>query len=184
MYKYKASMKIFSGAAGLSFAIALALFFPGAEAKPRIGQLPKDSIANRQLRTLDGRQYSLARLRGKIVVLDFFAVWCGHSREHIPTMTKLRGADREDALQIIGLAVKDRESTAERVKKFLQDMKITYPVGMISDPDFSGYVESKDVAVPQTLIYARDGRLVAHFSGHDDKIAADITATINRELAK
>jgi thiol-disulfide isomerase/thioredoxin len=177
-------MKIFSAAARLGFALALALFFPSVEAKPKVGQLPKESAANRQLRTLDGQQFSLAKLRGKVVVLDFFAVWCGHSREHIPTMTKLREAERDGALQIIGLAVKDRESPAERVKKFLQDLKITYPVGMISDPDFADYVESKDVGVPQTLIYGRDGRLAAYFSGHDDKIAAEIAATINRELVK
>jgi thiol-disulfide isomerase/thioredoxin len=123
-------------------------------------------------------------LRGKVVVLDFFAVWCGHSREHIPTMTKIRGAGPGDALQVIGLAVKDRESTDARVKKFIQDLNITYPVGMVTDPDFSDYVQSKDIGVPQTLVYARDGRLAAHFSGHDDRIAAEIAATISRELAK
>jgi len=180
----KATMTIYSRAARLCFAVSLALWISGAEAKPKIGKLPKESTANRQLRTLDGRQFSLAQLRGKVVVLDFFAVWCGHSREHIPTMTKLGGGRREDGLQIIGLAVKDRESTDERVKKFIRDLKIPYPVGMISDPNFSDYIESKDVGVPQTLVYARDGRLVAHFSGHDDRIAAEIAATINRELGR
>src|SRR5262245_61882039 len=177
-------MKIFYTAARLSFAILIALFITSAEASQKTGKLPKESTANRQLRTLDGRQFSLAQLRGKVVVLDFFAVWCGHSREHIPTMAKLGGGRREGGLQIIGLAVKDRESTDERVKKFIQDLKIPYPVGTISDPNFSDYIESKDVGVPQTLVYARDGRLVAHFSGHDDRIAAEITATINRELGR
>ncbi|MGE0131370.1 MAG: TlpA disulfide reductase family protein [Blastocatellales bacterium] len=174
----------FSIAAGLSFAISLALSFSNTEAKPKIGKLPKESVANHQLRMLDGRQFSLAGLRGKVVVLDFFAIWCGHSRHHIPTMLKFGDAEKEGVLQIIGLAIKDSESTEDRVKKFIQEMKITYPVGMISDPEFSDYVTSKDVSVPQTLIYARDGRLAAHFSGHDDKIAADIAATINRELVK
>src|SRR5215475_710426 len=180
----KGQIKIFSTAARLSFAVSLALFISSAEANQKIGKLPKESTANRQIRTLDGRQFSLAGLRGKVVVLDFFAVWCGHSREHIPTVTKIKGAEREGVLQVIGLAVKDRESTDERVKKFIREFNITYPVGMISDPDFSDYVQSKDVGVPQTLVYGRDGRLVAHFSGHDDRIAAEITATINRELAK
>lgn len=170
--------------AGLSFATLLALSFSTTEAKPKIGQLPKESVANHQLRTLDGQQFSLAGLRGKVVVLDFFAVWCGHSRQHIPTMLKFGDAEKEGVLQIVGLAVKDSESTEERVRKFIQEMKITYPVGMIADPEFSNYVESKDVSVPQTLIYARNGRLAAHFSGHDDKTAAEIAATINRELVK
>lgn len=180
----RSRLAIFSIAAGLSFAISLALFFSSTEAKPKIGKLPKDSVANHQLRTLDGQQFTLTGLRGKVVVLDFFAIWCGHSRQHIPTMTTFGDAEKEGVLQIIGLAVKDGESTEERVRKFIQETKITYPVGMISDFDFTGYVSSKDVSVPQTLVYARDGRLVAHFSGHDDKTAADIAATINRELVK
>jgi len=174
----------FSVAAGLSFAIALALCFPIAEAKPNIGKPPKDSVANYQIQTLDGHQFSLPGLRGKVVVLDFFAVWCGHSRHHIPTMTKFGVSEQERGLQIIGLAVKDSESTKERVRKFIEDLKIKYPVGMIADSMFSDFVQSKDVSVPQTLIYGRDGRLVAYYSGHDDKTAADIAATVDRELGK
>jgi thiol-disulfide isomerase/thioredoxin len=172
------------GAAGLSIALALAFYFPNVEAKPNIGKLPKDSIANYQIQTLDSRQFSLAGLRGKVVVLDFFAVWCGHSRQHIPTMTKFGASEQERGLQIIGLAVKDSESTKDRVRKFIDEMKIQYPVGMISDPNFSDFVQSNDVSVPQTLIYGRDGRLVAYYGGHDDKTAADIAAIVDRELGK
>src|SRR5262245_22424311 len=179
-----APMKIFSIAARTSLAIALAFFFSSAEANQKVGKLPKESTANHPLRTLDGRQFSLSGLRGKVVVLDFFAVWCGHSRAHIPTMTGVKGDGPESGLQVIGLAVKDRESTEERIRKFIREFNIKYPVGMISDPDFSDYVQSKDIGVPQTLVYGRDGRLVAHFSGHDDRLAEQITATINRELAK
>jgi thiol-disulfide isomerase/thioredoxin len=132
----------------------------------------------------DGRQFTLADMRGKVVVLDFFAVWCGHSRQHIPTMTKFTAEDTNRGLQIIGLAVDDAESTPRRVAEFIQQMKITYPVGMIEDPVFAKFVESKDVSVPQTLIYGRDGRLVAYFSGHDATTDAEITATVKRELNK
>ncbi|MFN0084560.1 MAG: TlpA disulfide reductase family protein [Blastocatellia bacterium] len=169
-------------------ALCLLLLFPlmnsGAESKARIGKIPKDSLARNEIRALDGRGYSLAELRGKVVVLDYFAVWCGHSRHHIPTMTRFGEAEKAQGLQILGLAVKDAESTPERVRKFMQEMNIAYPVGMISDPDFSEYINSRDVSVPQTLVYARDGRLVAHFSGHDDATAAELTGTIKRELSK
>ncbi len=167
-----------------SLALLLALSITRSEAKPKIGKIPKESVANRQIKTLDGEQYSLAGLRGNVVVLDFFAVWCSHSRVHIPMLTRFGAADRERGLQIIGLAVDDAESKPERVRKFIEEMKIAYPVGMISDPDFASYVESKDVSVPQTLIYARDGRLIAHFSGHDDKVASELSGTIRRELEK
>jgi thiol-disulfide isomerase/thioredoxin len=168
----------------LCLALLLAFSFSGSEAKPKIGKLPKDSVANRQLRMLDGQQFSLAGLRGRVVVLDFIAVWCAHSRDHIPTMAGFGAEEQELGLQIIGLAVNDAESTPERVRKFIAETKIAYPVGMISDRDFTAYVESKDLSVPQTLVYGRDGRLVAHFSGHDDAIGSELAATIKRELEK
>lgn len=169
--------------AGLSIAILLTCSGT-TEAKAKIGELPKDSIARRQLRMTDGKQFSLAEMRGKVVVLDFFAVWCGHSRQHIPTMTRFTEEDNKRGLQIIGLAVDDAESTPKRVAEFIQQMKITYPVGMIEDDVFAKFVQSKDVSVPQTLVYGRDGRLVAYFSGHDSTVDSELTAVIKRELEK
>lgn len=151
-------------------------------AKPKIGQLPKDSIAKRPLTMLDGRQYNLVDLRGKVVVLDFFATWCGHSKQHIPTMTRFSEADYQRGLQIVGLAVEDDRTTRARVEYFIREMQIAYPIGMVSDPVFSKFVDSRDVSVPQTLVFARDGKLVAHFAGHDESVANELTATIRREL--
>ena len=156
----------------------------GAGAKDKVGRLPKDSVASNQLRMLDGRSFSLSDLRGQVVVLDFFAIWCGHSKQHIPTMTRFNNEDNKRGLQIIGLAVKDGDSTPDRISKFIRDHGINYPVGMIRDPEFVSYVDSSDVSVPQTLVFARDGRLVAHFRGHDDNIASELTSVIRRELEK
>lgn len=169
--------------AGLSV-VFLPAFHDAAGAKVKIGQLPKDAIARHTLRMTDGKYFNLAEMRGKVVVLDFFAVWCGHSRQHIPTMTKFTEEDTKRGLQIVGLAVQDAESTPKRVAEFIQQMKITYPVGMIEDPVFAKFVESKDVSVPQTLIYGRDGKLVAYFNGHDSTVDSEITATVRRELDK
>jgi len=165
--------------------LAMLLALPGAtEAKAKIGELPKDSISRRQLQLLNGRQISLMDMRGKVAVINFFAVWCGHSRLHIPSLTKFGEQDFNRGLQIVGLAVDDAETTPERVNEFIQKMKITYPVGMVEDSVFRKYVESKDVSVPQTLVYGRDGKLVAHFIGHDDSIATLLAETVNQELSK
>jgi thiol-disulfide isomerase/thioredoxin len=169
---------------GICLALTLLLPGMGTEAQVKVGKSPKDSVAKRQIRTLDGKQYTIAGLRGQVVVLDFFAVWCGHSKKHVPTLTQFGDEERQQGLQIIGLAVQDTESTSERIAQFIKDFNITYPVGTVQDADFSKYVQSRDVSVPQTLVYGRDGRLVAHFAGHDSKIDADLTETIKRELAK
>jgi len=152
------------------------------QAKVKVGKLPNNSVANHQLQTIDGRKFSLAGLRGKVVALNFFAVWCGHSKQHIQTLKRLGSEER--GLQIIGLSVECPESTPERLAQYIKDSQINYPVGMIKDRIFSEYVESRDVSVPQTLVYVRDGRLAAHVSGHKAKVDADLTKTVKRELEK
>lgn len=169
--------------AGFSFAALLA--FTGATtAKVKIGEMPKSSVARFPLRMSTGREISLMDMRGKVAVINFFAVWCGHSRLHIPSLTKYGEEETKRGLQIVGLAVDDAETTPQRVGEFIHQMKITYPVGLVSDDVFKKYVEDKDLSVPQTLVYARDGKLVAHFIGHDDALAAELNSTIKRELEK
>lgn len=164
--------------------MACLIFAVNTTAKVKIGEQPKSSVAKFPLRMSTGREISLMDLRGKVAVVNFFAVWCGHSRLHIPTLTKYGEEDAKRGLQIVGLAVDDAETTPQRVSEFIAQMKITYPVGLVTDDVFKKYVESKDLSVPQTLVYARDGKLVAHFVGHDDSVAAELTETIKRELDK
>jgi thiol-disulfide isomerase/thioredoxin len=166
----------------LCFAILPMLAASASE--KRLGKLPKDKVAKHIIHTLDGREFSLEGMRGNVVVLDFFAIWCGHSKHHIPSVTEFGEAEQKRGLQIIGLAVDDAESTPARVRKFIADMKIDYPVGMISDPDFARYVDSGNVSVPQTLVYARDGRLAAHINGHTRATEKELAEVINRELEK
>jgi thiol-disulfide isomerase/thioredoxin len=168
----------------ICFVLLPVLAASAADPGGKIGKLPKDAVANYQIRTLDGQTFSLSGLRGKVVVLDFFAIWCGHSKHHVPSLAEYGEAERKQGLQIIGLAVNDAESTPERVRKFIEEMKIEYPVAMIPDLDFSRYVNSRDVSVPQTLIFARDGRLAAHFAGHNRETEKEMAARINRELER
>lgn len=173
---------VISGVVAAVCLVLMVQLLPAVEAKAKLGRLPKDSVANNTIRTMDGQEFTLAGMRGKVVVLSFFAIWCGHSKRHIPSLTKYGPQDESRGLQIIGQAVRDAESTPDRVRQFIRDYKINYPVGMVKDPVFSDYVDSRDVSVPQTLVYARDGRLVGHFSGHDANVDAEMTATIERAL--
>ena len=161
--------------------LALAFHRAPVEATARIGQMPKDKVAKKHLHTINGNTVSLKSMRGQVVVLDFFATWCGHSKLHLPSVEKIASEDGSRGVQVIGLAVEEKDSTVER---FIKDHKLTYPVAVVSDPDFGSFVESRDVSVPQTLVYGRDGRLAGHFVGHSAEQDAEIAATVKRELDK
>jgi thiol-disulfide isomerase/thioredoxin len=160
---------------------AIALHRNPVEATSRIGQMPKDKVANKQLQPVNGSRVSLTQMRGQVVVLDFFATWCGHSKQHLPSVERIAQEDGPRGAKVIGLAVEEKASAVEQ---FIKDHNITYPVASVSDPVFGSFVESRDVSVPQTLIYGRDGRLAGHFVGHSAEQDAEIAATVKRELDK
>lgn len=160
-------------------ALTLGSFSSPGGATARIGHLPKDNIARQQITPFNGDSLSLSSMRGQVVVLDFFTTWCGHSRLHVPTIQRLSAEEGAKGVKVVGLAV---EETQASVQKFIKDHSISYSVSMVSDPVFGGFVESRNVSVPQTLVYGRDGRLAAHYVGHSAELDAELIATVKREL--
>jgi cytochrome c biogenesis protein CcmG/thiol:disulfide interchange protein DsbE len=80
-----------------------------------------------ELKLLDGKSVSLEQLRGKPVVLNFFASWCDPCREEMPLINKIAaGADR-GGYQVIGIAVED---TRPAVLQFSKETKLVFPIGL------------------------------------------------------
>lgn len=107
------------------------------------------------VRDLSGKVVSTAALKGKVVLLNFWATWCGPCREEIPEMIKLQ-AQYEDSLEIIGAS--EDEAPPQQVAKFAQKAGINYPVIMSSaqlEREYGGVD-----ALPTTFVINADGRVV------------------------
>lgn len=116
---------------------------------------------------LSGKEISLAALKGKTIVVDFWATWCGPCLTEIPGYIELQKKYGKDGLVIIGVSL-DRKS-AEQVRQFAQDHDINYPVVM-GDSDtveaFGGFS-----AIPTTFLIDRNGRIVHQKTGAMDHAA-------------
>jgi thiol-disulfide isomerase/thioredoxin len=80
-------------------------------------------------RELDGHELSTASLRGKVVIINFWATWCGPCRAEIPDLVALQEKYR-DRLQVIGIS--QDESAPEVVQRFAAKFHINYPVVMMT----------------------------------------------------
>jgi len=76
-------------------------------------------------RALDGKQVSLVDLRGKVVLLSFWGIWCPPCREEIPELTRLHHDLHDKGLEIVSVDVGDAKA---RLTKFVADQKIPYAV--------------------------------------------------------
>ncbi|HEU4389671.1 MAG TPA: TlpA disulfide reductase family protein [Blastocatellia bacterium] len=166
---------VFSGMGSSPARIAL----PGSDARAS-ARIPADY----EIPTLDGRQLRLSDYRGKVLVVDFWAIWCPPCRKEIPQLTRLAENNQAKGLEVVGLHIDDRgRSSPEAIRAFVDQHRLSYTVGFASDNVFLDYLGDKEDAIPQTLVFDRTGKLVEHLIGYNDTDAGRLDAAVNRALA-
>ncbi len=135
-----------------------------------------------KLKDLDGKTVRLADLRGKAVLLNFWATWCPPCKEEIPWFVDLQKQYGPQGLQIVGVDMDDNPNTAD-IARFAADMKINYPVLLHTDAvaDEYGGLE----ALPTTFYIGRDGTIVSRVFGlvsHAD-VEENIRAALRQGIA-
>ncbi len=129
------------------------------------------------LQGIDGKTYTLSELKGKVVLLDFWAVWCPPCRRSIPFFQSLYERYRDSGLVVVGVSVdKDRS----RLVGFVRNMGVTYPIlwdrdGIVADL-YNAY------SLPTTLIIDAQGNVVLKRVGFSDSHATLYEETVKRLL--
>ncbi len=130
-----------------------------------------DSAPDLKVKDLDGRELTLQTYKGKVVLLNFWATWCGPCRAEIPGLIRIQDAYK-DRLQIIGMDVDDND--AERLRAFVKDKGINYPVAMTSVPVRLAYGGIS--ALPTLFVINQDGKMVQKHVGLFDPALYEIEA--------
>jgi thiol-disulfide isomerase/thioredoxin len=128
---------------------------------PVKGQLMGNVAPDFELPTLDGKNLKLSDLRGKAVLLNFWATYCGPCKVEMPWFVELQKEYGPQGFQIIGVAMDD--ASTEDIDKFAKEMGVNYPVliGKDSVADSYGGVS----VLPTTFFLDRDGKLIAREFG-------------------
>jgi cytochrome c biogenesis protein CcmG, thiol:disulfide interchange protein DsbE len=114
-------------------------------------------------RTVEARPLGLADLRGKAVVVNFWATWCLECRPEMPALERLHRRFGARGLAVIG--VNAREG-AGAVRRYAADVGLTFP--LVLDPGGSINATYGVVGLPTTFVVGRDGRAVALAVGPRD----------------
>ena len=130
------------------------------------------------LTDLDGKVIDQAAWKGKVVLLNFWATWCGPCRAEIPDLITLQHKYR-DHLVIVGLSVDAGKNAGTDVKKFVTEHQMNYPVAIVGEDieKLFGGVTS----IPSTFVLNIDGRIVQRHLG---TLNAAVTEQEVRALAK
>jgi thiol-disulfide isomerase/thioredoxin len=145
--------------------------------------LMSQAIMQTDLKALDGTTFKLEDYKGKVVVVNFWATWCGPCIKEMPELVKLREENKDKGFEIIGVNADPEEDTS-MVKAFVEKQKLTYKIAQ-SEKDFFGlfYKITKQDVIPQSFLIDREGRLNGAFVGGSGKTLVQLKENIDRLLS-
>jgi peroxiredoxin len=133
-----------------------------ASLKPDSERRPAPDFA---LKDADGRPVRLSDFRGKVVLLDFWATWCGPCKIEIPWFVEMQRSNRDRGFEVLGVAMDDEGW--EVVKPFITSIGVNYRVMIGDDPTAQSYGGVD--ALPTTFLIDRSGKIAAVHIGLTSK---------------
>ena len=115
---------------------------------------------------VDGNTFKLSEHRGKVVVIDFWATWCGPCKIEIPWFVEFQTKYGAQGLQVVGVSVDD---TVDKLNPFIREFKMNYPVlqGLGHDDLTNAY--GPMWGIPVTAVISRDGKICSKHTGLGSK---------------
>lgn len=114
------------------------------------------------LSTPDGDEVKLSDLKGKVVVIDFWATWCGPCRVGLPHLDKLTEQMKDKGVKVFAVNLKEDEA---KVEDFIEETKLSTPV--LLDTEGETAAAYGVTGIPQTVVIGKDGKVAKVFVGFD-----------------
>ena len=143
----------------------------------RIGEIAPDFT----ITLTDGKQVTLSSLRGKVVMLQFTASWCGVCRKEMPFIEKdiwLKHKDNAD-FALIGI---DRDEPLEKVLAFAKSTGVTYSLRLDPGADIFAKYAFRDAGITRNVLIDREGKIVKLTRLYNEEEFASLVQQINEML--
>jgi thiol-disulfide isomerase/thioredoxin len=153
---------------------------PAPAAPAGLTDLPPQA-ALAPLKDANGASFKLADFFGKVVVVNFWATWCGPCRREIPELVKLHDEFRSRGVEMIGLSTENPDASAERVRKFIQDYRIDYRIGWAPREVAAPLMQGHE-SIPQIFVISPDARILKRFIGYSANYPAQLKQALEDAL--
>ena len=138
------------------------------------------------LKAINDSSYTLSKMEGKVVLINFWATWCGPCRMEIPEFNELQKTYHERGLNILGISVSDNK---KQLKNFVKSFSVDYPLLYGSAKEINKVIQDYDgvYAVPSSFLIGKKGNIIWKYPGailknYDPQTFADLVYKIEKEL--
>jgi len=140
------------------------------------------------LTAMNDSVYMLSKLEGKVVLINFWATWCGPCRMEIPELNEMHKSYHEKGLEILGISVSDNK---KQLKNFAKSFAVDYPLLYGGTREMNKVMKDYDgvSAVPSSFLVGKNGAIVWSYPGailknYDPQTFATLVYEIEKELKK
>ncbi len=131
-----------------------------------------------ELPSVDGKPFKLASLRGKVVLMDFWATWCGPCKDSAPKFQQFFERYRDKGFSVVGVNLDEEPG---EVPRFMARHRVSYNV--VLDPDNAVSRLYRVRGIPSLFLLDKQGRVRKHWVGWDESLQPELESDI-QELLK
>lgn len=158
---------------------------PGSVAKAGNGVDPQAELARRiadyELEGADKSSVKISSLRGKAILLNVWATWCGPCRAEIPQLNQLTVSHGMEGLEVIGISI-DAPGSESQVLAFAREQQIKYRMAFDAAGRIAGVMHT--TVVPTSVLLDREGNVVSYITGPLDTGSASFQQALRQALQK
>lgn len=155
--------------------VLMALIFSGCSKDNEKSEVNAIEAPDFTLKAMTGEDITLSQYRGKIVLLDFWATWCGPCMQSIPELVRIQEKYKDKGLVVLGVSM-DTLSQADdgQIQKFMRTFGINYPVMRDNGKVSSIYYGDSPAAIPTMHIINPEGKIIESIYGFSPGVVPEI----------
>lgn len=142
-----------------------------------------------EIKDLDGNAYKLEDKKGKVVLVNLWATWCGPCIAEMPHLKEMQDNYRDKGFEVLGLNTGDNETgeaePVEKIKAFVAQRQLNYPIGYADENFFSQMLKVTRMAgIPQSILINREGKMTGIFKGGGPRVINEMKQAVAKTMGE
>jgi thiol-disulfide isomerase/thioredoxin len=141
------------------------------------------------IKDLEGNEYKLEDKKGKVVLVNLWATWCGPCIAEMPHLKEMQEKHQAKGFEVLGLNTGDNETgepePVDKIKTFAADKGLNYPLGYADEKFFSEMLKITRMAgIPQSILINREGQMIGIFKGGGARVINEMKQSVEKVMSE